>query len=203
MPIICQVSWKQTNKRIQDSFFLWQRYLTEKRCPEEVNAITGWLAGEVGMVQGSHETMNTQSPFAPCSVMDNRYWWQGFYHLAIKKSAWAIWEWHSSWWKKTQVISEQLYVVIESVHQRQDSWLIKGLLCNTANSDIKWTGFLTLRSSQFHFQPPAPDYITLPFQCRPRERILLLMRNLAKLQAIQRKPMQFQACRIPFNFMSI
>lgn len=155
MPIICQVSWKQTNKRIQDSFFLWQRYLTEKRCPEEATAITGWLAGEVGMVQVSHETMNTQSPFAPCSVMDNRYWWQGFYHLAIKKSAWAIWEWHSSWWKKTQVISEQLYVVIESVHQRQDSWLIKGLLCTTANSDIKWTGFFNTEKFSVSFPTPC------------------------------------------------
>lgn len=30
-------------------------------------------AGEVGVVQVSQETMNTQPPIALCSVMDNRY----------------------------------------------------------------------------------------------------------------------------------
>lgn len=150
----------ETNKRIQDSFFLWQRYLIEKRCPEEANVITGWLA--VGMVQVHQETMNTQPPFAPCSVMDNRYWWQGFYHLAIKK--------------KCLGYMRMTFLLVEE--NTSDFWTI--VCCNRncppetrqlidqgaplyhCQLRHKVNRFLrTLTSYQFHFQSPASTWCWL------------------------------------------
>lgn len=160
---------------------------------------------------GPSESRNYEhTPFFSLLSNGQKIWWANFYHQAIKKkknSTWAIWEWHSPWWKKTEVNSYQLYVLIASVHQRDKTIDQRFSLYHCQLYIYKMNRFKkNHRSFQFHFHCPLIsdlDYIILPFKCRPRERILLLMRNRAQIQGIQIKPKNFQACRIPFNFMSI